>query len=891
MRFQNGHRLGPYEIVASLGAGGMGEVYRARDTRLGRDVAIKVLPDSLRADPDAYARFEREARAVAALSHPNIMAIHDFGEHDGTAYAAVELLEGETLREALVPGPLPQRKAVDYARQTARGLGAAHDRGVVHRDLKPENLFVTRDGRVKILDFGLARTATDRAAGATDDTPTHTHLTGPGTVLGTVNYMSPEQARGEIAGPASDIFSLGSVLYEMLGGKRAFERDTVPETMTAILRDDPPDMPLDAAISAGVQRIVQRCLEKRPEERFQSAHDLAFALETSSGISTGVHPVVEPAAAKPKRLAWWPVAAALAVGLVAGALFFGEARTPSSAFAPVKTSPITFSGYDENPAASPDGRTIAFASRRAGAPGIWVKQLQGGGEAPLTRGEDSFPRFSPDGTNVLFLRMSGGTTAVYRTALIGGEPRKLIDDAVEADWSPDGSRVVYVRLAGSDSSIRIVNADGSGDRVLADLPGNVVSSPRWSPDGKTIAYRSTLSNNNIVKFVKLVDVETGAIRDLLPERPCLSGLTWSGDGKHLVFSWSEDLLAGLASTSARMSIQDVASGVTEDLFWTRDTLLLQTGTRLDLAGPGKLVFSTINTAQSLREVPLRGRAERRTLTSGSSVDRQPVYAPDGETILFSSNRGGNLDLWTINTRTGAVRQLTDDEARDWDPAYTADGSRILWSSDRGGNLEIWIANADGSGARQVSSDGVGAENPGATPDGEWIVYMTSNPDKAGMWKIRGDGSDATQLYAGAAFIPEFSPDGRYIAFNVTTGANTNSMMIMDLESGETTRFGDLARSGSYVTSANGRARWFADGGKIAFIAEEDGQVGVMVQDFVPGRDTTATRRKLAGFEPEWVVETFDISPDDGRVVLSRIRPGGTVMLAENVPHVSPPRRD
>ncbi|NIV45879.1 MAG: protein kinase, partial [Gammaproteobacteria bacterium] len=235
MKLEAGHQLGPYEIVAALGAGGMGEVYRARDTRLGRDVAIKVLPHEVAANPDAYARFEREAKAVAALSHPNILAIHDFGQHDGTAYAVMELLEGETLREALSPGPLPQRKAIDYARQTARGLGAAHDGGVVHRDLKPENLFVTRDGRVKILDFGLARTAAEQSADARDDTPTHTHLTGPGTVLGTINYMSPEQARGEPAGPSSDIFSLGSVLYEMLTGSRPFERETAPETMTAIL--------------------------------------------------------------------------------------------------------------------------------------------------------------------------------------------------------------------------------------------------------------------------------------------------------------------------------------------------------------------------------------------------------------------------------------------------------------------------------------------------------------------------------------------------------------------------------------------------------------------------------------------------------------------------------
>jgi Tol biopolymer transport system component len=342
-----------------------------------------------------------------------------------------------------------------------------------------------------------------------------------------------------------------------------------------------------------------------------------------------------------------------------------------------------------------------------------------------------------------------------------------------------------------------------------------------------------------------------------------------------------------------VSIQDTTSGETEDLFWTRDALLLQAGTLIDIAGPGKLVLSTIKTAHSLREVPLNGESGtgHRTLTSGSSVDRQPVYAPDGETILFSSNRGGNLDLWTTNTRTGSVLQLTDDEARDWDPAYTPDGSKIVWSSDRSGNLEIWIANADGSGARQVSSDGVDAENPSTTPDGEWVVYMTSNPDTSGMWKIRIDGTEATRLYDGPAFIPEFSPDGKYVVFNITAGPNTNGMRILDVESGEVSEFADLTLTSNYASSADGRARWFSDGKSIAFVAASDDQIGVMVQDFVPGRDTTATRRKLAGFEPEWVVETFDLSPDDKRVVLSRVRPGGTVMLAENVPHVTPPQRN
>ena len=246
-----------------------------------------------------------------------------------------------------------------------------------------------------------------------------------------------------------------------------------------------------------MQRIVQRCLEKRPEERFHSAHDLAFALETSSGVSTGIHPIADAPAKKPRRLAWWPVAVALALGLAAGAIFTTWFNAPP-AFQPVKITPITFSGHDGSPAASPDGRTIVFASRRAGASGIWIKQLQGGGEGPLTRGDDDLPRFSPDGSSVLFSRTEADRTSIYRVPLVGGEPRKLIDDAVVADWSPDGARVVFVRSDGVSSSIVIANADGSGERILAELENNFVASPRWSPDGSTVAFRTTLSNNNIV---------------------------------------------------------------------------------------------------------------------------------------------------------------------------------------------------------------------------------------------------------------------------------------------------------------------------------------------------------------------------------------------------------
>jgi serine/threonine protein kinase len=317
MTLTAGARLGPYEILASLGAGGMGEVYRARDAKLSRDVAIKVLPAEVSARPDALARFEREARAVAALSHPNILAIHDFGTEGGTAYAVTELLDGETLRDALAPGPLPVRRAVEYAIQMARGLAAAHDKGIVHRDLKPENVFITADERVKILDFGLARQ--DAAAGGSGTlAPTLNSPTEPGTVLGTVGYMAPEQVRGTVVDWRADIFSFGAVLYEMVTGQRAFHRETAAETMTAILREDLPDAAPERPIPPSVDRIVRHCLEKKPEARFRSAHDLAFALEAISGPSSSTTQVNVSIEDRSSRRWFMMAVAAMSIVVAAG---------------------------------------------------------------------------------------------------------------------------------------------------------------------------------------------------------------------------------------------------------------------------------------------------------------------------------------------------------------------------------------------------------------------------------------------------------------------------------------------------------------------------------------------------------------------------------------------
>ena len=369
MLLSAGTRLGPYEILSPIGAGGMGEVYRARDTRLQRDVAIKVLPGRLAENEQALARFEREARVVAALSHPGILAIHDVGREGATAYAVMELLEGASLRDELREGPMAPRRAAEYAAQAAEGLAAAHDKGVVHRDLKPENLFVTRDGRLKVLDFGLAREERPPVgAGGETGSPTLVRETDPGSVVGTVGYMSPEQVRGDGVDHRSDIFSLGCVLHEMLSGRRAFARDTAAETMTAILREDPASLAeTGRAIPPALERILSHCLEKK-ELRFQSARDLAFDLASLSGSSAASTPTALVRSGPSKR---WLAATVgglvlLGLGYLAGR---GSAARNTPAAGAVRFSQITdLPGAESSPSLSPDGKTLAFVGRARATP-------------------------------------------------------------------------------------------------------------------------------------------------------------------------------------------------------------------------------------------------------------------------------------------------------------------------------------------------------------------------------------------------------------------------------------------------------------------------------------------------------------------------------------------
>ncbi len=866
----------------------MGEVYRARDARLRRDVAIKVLPPAFSRDSDRLRRFEQEAWAAGMLNHPNLITVYDLGSHEGSPYVVIELLEGETLRQRIDAGPLPARKAIDFGTQIARGLAAAHQKGIVHRDLKPENVFLTRDGHVKILDFGLAKLITPLAAAAPGDTAIAQTL--PGLVVGTIGYMSPEQVRGQPADHRADIFAFGIIVFEMLTGKQAFSGESSVEMMNAILKEEPPDFAAAGRrVPPALERVVSHCLEKNPDDRFQSARDLGFALEALTSPSDPG----SPAPLRPLRrirARWHHIAAAAVCGLVLGAaLTFWLAR-PAPVDPPAFRY-LTYSGHDYSPAASPNSRFIAFTSDRDGRPRIWLKQLSGGEERPLTEGPDDYARFSPLGSLILFTRSGNGRSSLYRVGVLGGDARKVVDDAVEGDWSPDGNRIAFLRWktdgGNLTSAIGIAAADGSNPREIA-VHDQKLSHLRWSPDGQLIAA-AELAQSGALHPIFLVDSSGREKRSILTPRAgfAISALAWTGPEEVVYFQNESALVGGLGTNAGTANIirQNVRTGEAEKISWSPDGSSL-----LDILGPGRLVYDTCSPRASLREVTLRSNGGGRWLTRGNANDRQPAYSPDGEWVVFSSNRSGNLDLWELSTRTEVVRRLTEDEAEDWDPVFTGSGRRIVWSSNRTGHFEIWIADADGSGARQLSRDGVDAENPTPTPDGAWVVYASTNPDKEGLWKIRPDGSDAARIVPGNYAYPEVSPDGRYVVYAADYLTGRVSLRVAETATGARVPF--EIRIGVPTGKpglALGRARWMPGGGAIAFIGQDEkGVNGVYVQDFVPDKDTAATRRPLAGFDPERTTESFGISPDGARLTIASWEQLFSLMLAERVPGVLPP---
>jgi len=714
MALSSGAKLGPYAILSPLGEGGMGEVYRARDMRLGRDVAIKVLPAAYSADLERLRRFEQEARATSLLNHPNILTIYDIGSASGAPFVVSELLEGETLREKLRTGRLSTRKAIEYAVQVCHGLAAAHGKGIVHRDLKPENLFITKDARVKILDFGLAKlTAPEEAVIGATSAPTAALNTETGVVLGTVGYMSPEQVRGQAADVRSDLFAFGAVLYEMLCGKPAFNGDTAADTMTAILKEDPPDLShLNNQVSSALDRAVRRCLEKDPEERFQSARDLGFTLEALSGTSSAETVIAN----EPPQHRWTQhIALVLTFTLLAIAVFLLARRwfVPASVLN-TTYHPLTFRrGTLFNARFAPDGETVVYAAAWDGNPSrLYMTRPDSPESRPMELTGGNVLAISTSGEMAVsmgcasyYIGYCGGTLA--RMPLSGGGPRELLDQVSSADWSPDGKELAVVHEAGGHRRVEFP----VGNVIYDTTEG--ISSLRVSPDGDMVSMAVHPAYLNDQGSVLILD-RRGNRKATAGPWNSIEGVSWSPDGNEVWFAasvpngaWADELHGLSPSGKQRLLLR--LPGITRMHDVSRDGRVLISKenwrSALFFRGPADsaerdiswLDYSNIDDMShdgSFVVFSEAGEAPGASIdaylrkTDGSPAIRlgpgiTAALSPDQKWVLTVADSPNRLEL--LPTGAGETKTLREDELNDFaDPGWFPDSKRVVFAGRQSG---------------------------------------------------------------------------------------------------------------------------------------------------------------------------------------------------------------
>lgn len=794
MNLTAGTKLGPYEIVNLLGAGGMGEVYRARDPRLKRDVAIKVLPPALSLDADRLRRFEQEALATAALNHPNILAVFDIGTREGAPYVVSELLEGETLRERLRSGAITVRKTLDYALQIAHGLAAAHEKGIIHRDLKPENLFLTKDGRLKILDFGLAKLTqpdpAQGAAGAHTSLPTMTHATEAGVVMGTAGYMSPEQVRGTAVDARSDIFSFGAILYEMISGKRAFHRETAADTMSAILKEDPSDLSeTNRNVSPALERIVRHCLEKNPEQRFHSASDIAFDLEHLTGVSgtSARAPAVAAARRRPRLPAEIAGGVALALLLLAAGWWLGRGSRAESL---AEYKQITFrTGWIGHARFTPDGSVVYSASWDGGESQMYIARTDDPGSRELGLKDAELLAISKNGEmavllNTVFLPGYARSGTLARVPLSGGTPREVLDNVQDADWSAAGDAIAIVRHVPENGHWRLEYPIG---KVLLDSI-QWISQPKISPDGKWIAFadhENSLGDDEGSIAVISSDGK-GEEKKLSSGWESIEGVVWSPTGEEVWFAatnggsgdnphavtlsgkqrtitrvpggmWLEDLRNGTALTitqQQRIDIRGLAPGVkTErELGWFGWSILR------DISADGrKIVFSEAGDGGGPNYTVFVRDTDGSPPSRISDGDAMAM-SPDGKWVVVRPAQGGALIL--VPTGAGEAKSITHDAITYNSARWLPDGKRVLASGiEAGHGVRDYVIDLSSGDARPVTPEGTAGTR--ISPDGK-STLVRSAEGKWGIWPLDGSGLRLIPGLDSTYVVSGWSPDGKSI---------------------------------------------------------------------------------------------------------------------------------
>ncbi|HSB09428.1 MAG TPA: protein kinase [Blastocatellia bacterium] len=818
-----------YRILSRIGAGGMGEVYRARDTRLNREVAIKVLPASFANDEDRLRRFEQEANATSALNHPNILTVYDIGSHEDTPYIVAELLEGEELRAVLNDGAIGQRKAIDYAQQVVSGLAAAHSKAIVHRDLKPENIFITTDGRVKILDFGLAKLSPPKlAAGASSEVATQQAITDPGTVMGTVGYMSPEQVRGHAADYRSDIFSFGAILYEMLRGRRAFIGESAIEVMNAILKEEPEELTqTNSKINPALERIVHRCLEKKPERRFQSTSDLCFAIEalsmpSGSGASqTEAWKVLNSSPIAEYRN-WrgriaWIVAGVLTAALVALSIayFNRSSKEPSAArlaFAPPEG--LTFeNGVYDFVIVSPDGQKLAFTAWSAdGKKQIWVRPLNSSEAQPLPGTDDpQYPFWSPDSRSIGF----GSRGKLKRIDLESGRPQTLADapDLRGGTWS---RKDVILFQPRPQRAFFQIPATGGEAQAVTDLTPDKQGfrNPRFLPDGRHFLY--DVGAGESAKGIFVGSLDSKEVKRLLADGTFAE---YAPPG-WLIFERNGGLVAQ-SFDADRLEVSDEAFVLTPHASVTRP--------RFSVSENGVLVWQ----GNQWRDYQLVwfDREGRQAGAVGPSIravtPQGPRLSPDGTrvSIARTDRQSQNTDIWVIDLLRNLPTRVTSDPIYEAAPVWSSDGNHLVF-----GTGTLWQKAANGTGTKETLLRG--EENQiyprDWSSDGRFIIYVEkaikTNED---VWVLPLTGDRHPYPIINSEFDEretQLSRDGRWLAY-VSDESDRYEVYVQAFNAD-----GKLGETKVRISTGGGnQPRWRRDGQELFYIAADGQMMAVAVK--------------------------------------------------------------
>jgi serine/threonine protein kinase len=880
-----GTRIGPYDVTGPIGAGGMGEVYRARDSRLDRDVAIKILPSSFALDEDRLRRFEREARILASLNHRHIAGIYGVEDLGGSKALVLEFVDGVTLAERIARGPLDLHETLTIAQQIADGVETAHEQGIIHRDLKPANIKVRSDGTVKVLDFGLARADTN-ASEMLDAATITAEVTREGTTLGTAAYMSPEQARGRQVDRRTDIWAFGCVLFEMLSRRRAFEADGSTDTLAKVLQREPDWSLIPADTPPGIRDLVVKCLQKDQRQRLRDIGDARITIEetlrrphedtATSGTRVRPRRFTTPAMLVVAALA----GAALTYALVA----IGPARTseepaPFDRFVRLVAS----TAHEFSPAISPDGKWVAYLSNARGPTDIWVKSIAGGDPVNLTAGIDLEVQtqdtiggleVSPDGTQLAFIAAPTGTPAArFATYLmpmpLGGTPRRLMEGQQGMRWSPDGKRITFIKPGGSyGDSLFVADSDGQNEREIVKHSGAYhIHQPRWSADGRAVYFNYGFHNgNNETTQIFKVSVEGGPPEPVVKTARRAVAALPSPDGRYLLFAANPD------DVDANLWQRDLSTGRDRRLTFglgEYDTPSISADGRRLVAAVSDVRQALVRVRVSFDKPPALER-----LSDGYEGDVHPCWSPDGTRIVFSSSRSGSRNIWWSREDLSHPVALTTWRAMDDGPVYSPDGSQVAFVSDQGGRRGIWVVSADGGTPRLIAASEVLLNALSWSRDGKRLVYSAPGGELPQIEVVEVSTGKITRLPTSAsANSPVWSPVEDIIAYVETQPGVGGYIRFMT---------GDgrpLVRGPEDKVTAlnNGFIRWSPDGKRLAGIGIPGNRRGYI---WIIEPLAAVPFRKLVDLPPDTYPRGATWAADGSEIIFGDSRRTADIVMAE-----------